>query len=470
MSTERENKVRLLRLVHWGPLLLAFSLLLGGLLTFVTYPGIWYSDSIQRAKIAAQLVTEEDLSQIGSFLSLLPQLLIGACLRWTGSYACYTWLQASAFYAVAFGAICWFFQGKTALILGLVFTGCPLFFGYAVYWETGTVTAACLLFLAVITDSTCSRDRPLWGKIVGILLLFIGSFLAVGYRLNTATAIAGFCVWELVRAIRHHIARKEHLAQMAALVLGTVLAMQVPQMVGVQPINNGIVGPMWETACMLNRIGPGQGYDTYLDDLIGEGNTRKIFAVTEVPEESMYNFSDAMDYWSLPWSPAKSRQFAARYMELIRREPETFFRVKWEMVKHTLGELPFLEYEYNRDDQMGAYQFSDTPQRQAFFDTVTEFVQAWHWGRTPWKVFLTGALLLAVGFWWKTPVLVPARLIFLAACYEGAFFLTTQSHEFRYWFPALVLLLFAIALSLKELIPAVLLRIWNVLHSRKDRL
>lgn len=468
MSTERENKAQWTRLAHWGPLLLAASLLLGGLLTFVTYPGIWYSDSIQRAKIALQLVTEEDPSQIGSFLSLLPQLFIGACLRLTGSYACYTWLQAAVFYAVAFGSICWFFQGKIALILGVLFAACPLFFGYAVYWETGTVTTACLLLLAVVTDWACPSARPLWHKVAVVLLLLAGSFVAVGYRLNTATAIAGFCLWELVRFIRCRGIHKEYLARIAALVLGTVLAMQVPKIVGVQPINNGIVGPMWETACMLNRIGPGQGYDTYLDDLIGEGNTEKIFEVTESPENSMYLFSDAVDYWSLPWSPARSRQFAARYLELIRQQPGTFLRVKGEMIRHTLGQLPLLEYEYDRDGQMGAYQFSDTPQRHAFYDTVTGFAERWHWARTPWQVFFTALVLLAAGLWLKTPVMLPARLVFLAACYEGAFFLTTQSHEFRYWFPALVLLLFAIARSLTTLAPAVLERIRDGRNRRKD--
>lgn len=38
---------------------------------------------------------------------------------------------------------------------------------------------------------------------------------------------------------------------------------------------------------------------------------------------------------------------------------------------------------------------------------------------------------------------------------RGAFLLTTQSHEFRYWFPALLLLLVSMALSLAEILPAV---------------
>lgn len=468
MNTEKDNQGQLARLRRWGPLLLTASLLLGGLLTFVTYPGIWYTDSVQRAKIAAQLASGIDPAQIGSFLSLLPQLVISLCLRVSGSYACYTWLQAAFFYAVAFGSICWFFRRKAALVLGVLFAVCPLFLGFAIYWETGTVTAACLLLLAVVTDCACPAARPLRNKVLGIILLLAGSFLAVGYRLNTATAVAGFVLWELVRAVRCRAERRERSLRVAALVLGTVLAMQVPKIVGVQPINNGIVGPMWETACMLNRIGPGQGYDTYLDDLIGEGNTQKIFQVTEAPEDSMYLFSDAMDYWSLPWSPAKSRQFAQRYLELIGREPGTFLRVKGEMVRHTLGQLPLLEYEYNRDGQMEAYQFSDTPQRHTFYDTVTGFVESWRWARTPWQVFLTALVLLAVGLWLKTPVLAPARLVFLAACYEGAFFLTTQSHEVRYWFPALVLLLFAIALSLTELLPVVLRRIRKGPRSGKD--
>ena len=109
-----------------------------------------------------------------------------------------------------------------------------------------------------------------------------------GYRPNAATAIAGFAVWEAVALWRCKAGRRWRAAGIGVLLLGTLLAFRVPHMAGVQPVSNGVVGPMWETACMLNRIGEGNGYDTYLDDLIGAGNTEKIFAVEEEPEDSMY--------------------------------------------------------------------------------------------------------------------------------------------------------------------------------------
>lgn len=454
VELEEVKETQPARLKRVLPQILLAALLAGGVLTFITYPGIWYSDSYQRAKTAVQLLSQPDHSSMGSYLSLLPELVIDLCLEFTGSYAFYTWMQAAFFETAGLVCIFWFFSGKAAWLLSALFVGCPLFLGYAVYWETGTVTAACLMLLVVATDAAWQQLRA-GGQILRLAGVGLCSFLAAGYRPNAATAIAGFAVWEAAALWRCKAQRRWRAAGIGVLLLGVLLAFRVPQMAGMQPVSNGVVGPMWETACMLHRIGEGNGYDTYLDDLIGAGNTKKIFAVEEEPEDSMYLFSDTLDYWSVPWSKNSSDQFLSKYVTLIRERPGAFFHVKGEMARRTLGELPFKEYEYDRDGGMAEYHFSDTPQRHLFFDCVTGFADAWRWGRTPWKVLGTALVLLGIAFFLRRPAASAARLLFIAVCYEGAFLLTTQSHEFRYWFPALLLLLVSMALSLAEILPAV---------------
>ena len=454
VELEEVKETQPARLKRVLPQILLAALLAGGVLTLITYPGIWYSDSYQRAKTAVQLLSQPDHSSMGSYLSLLPELVIGLCLEFTGSYAFYTWMQAAFFEAAGLVCIFWFFSGKAAWLLSALFVGCPLFLGYAVYWETGTVTAACLLLLVVATDAAWQQLRA-GGQILRLAGVGLCSFLATGYRPNAATAIAGFAVWEAAALWRCKAQRRWRAAGIGVLLLGVLLAFRVPQMAGMQPVSNGVVGPMWETACMLHHIGEGNGYDTYLDDLIGAGNTKKIFAETEEPEASMYLFSDTLDYWSVPWSKNSSDQFLSKYVTLIREQPGAFFHVKGEMARRTLGELPFKEYEYDRDGGMAEYHFSDTPQRHLFFDCVTGFAGAWRWGRTPWKVLGTALVLLGIAFFLRRPAASAAKLLFIAVCYEGAFLLTTQSHEFRYWFPALLLLLVSMALSLAEILPAV---------------
>lgn len=436
-------------------LLAAVSLLYGGLLTFLTYPGIFYSDSYTRAKLAIQLAQGADRAGLGSFLSLLPQVIIEQCLKLTGSLASYTVLQAAGFAAAILLALFYFFPKRAAAVLSVLALACPLVFGYAVYWETGVVTAACLLLLAMAADKFRRCGKTPGSLLLAALCFFCLTFLLVGYRLNAATAVVGVILCEVWAAVRRTQPVQAAAVKTAALVLGIVLAMRVPQMMGMQKINNGVVGPMWETACMLNRIGAGNGYDDYMDDLLGEGGTSKIFAVTDTPEDSMYAFSDSMPYWDVPWSPYTSGQYLQRYKTLAMQKPGVFLRVKWEMAKRTLGTLPFAEYEYNENGGMQELGLRDTPQRQGFYAVVTGFAAHCRWMRTPWAVLLTAAVLLVLCRARQGGTRQAGKLFFTALCYEGAFFITTQSHEFRYWFPALVLLLFSIGLSVRELLGTV---------------
>ena len=156
---EEVKETQQARLRRVLPQILLVALLAGGLFTMITYPGIWYSDSYQRAKTAVELLSQADHASMGSYLSLLPELVIDLCLELTGSYAFYTWMQAAFFEAAGLVCIFWFFSGKAAWVLSALFVGCPIFFGYAVYWETGTVTAACLLLLVVATDAAWQRLR-----------------------------------------------------------------------------------------------------------------------------------------------------------------------------------------------------------------------------------------------------------------------------------------------------------------------
>ena len=109
VELEEVKETQWARLGRALPQILLIALLAGGVLTFITYPGIWYSDSYQRAKTAVQLLSQPDHSSMGSYLSLLPELVIDLCLEFTGSYAFYTWMQAAFFEAAGLVCIFWFF-------------------------------------------------------------------------------------------------------------------------------------------------------------------------------------------------------------------------------------------------------------------------------------------------------------------------------------------------------------------------
>ena len=108
------------------------SMLAAWLWAAVSYPGIMYSDSYTRLGLARQMAEGTPLSELGSYLSLLPQFFIAACLRVTGSSGTYIWLQAALFYAVLLAACFTLFKGKAAWAAAAVVLLCPMIAGYAV--------------------------------------------------------------------------------------------------------------------------------------------------------------------------------------------------------------------------------------------------------------------------------------------------------------------------------------------------
>lgn len=437
----------------WLLLILGGALLYGILLTLLTYPGIFYSDSYGRADLAVALTQGGNRANLGTTLSLLPEFVIALCLKLTGRLAGYTVLQATGFAVAVMLAMFYYFPGREAVILSVMALACPLAFGYAVYWEPGVVTAVGLLLLVMTGDAFRCGNKKAPVLFLVAFCFFCLTFLLVGYRLNAATAVVGMILCEIFAAMRCPRLVKDTAVKVAAMALGIVLALQLPQLVGMKNISNGVIGPMWETACMLNRIGEGNGYDEYLDDLLTEGSsTRDIFAATDTPEKSMYEFEGILPYWTAPSNPDTSKQYMQKYKTLVMQKSWLFLRVKWELAKRTLSALPFAEYDYNRFDRMKEYNFHDTPQRQKFYEIVTNFAEHCHWMRTPWAVLLTAAVLLVLCKIRKGCTRQAGNLFFVALCYEGGFFITTQNHEFRYWFPALMLLVFSICISLKTLL------------------
>lgn len=86
LNQNEKSRTHFMQTMLW---VLLASLLFSGILTFVSYPGIWYSDSYQRAETAARLLNH---SAMGSCLSLLPKVVMSVCLQLTGNYAFYTWM------------------------------------------------------------------------------------------------------------------------------------------------------------------------------------------------------------------------------------------------------------------------------------------------------------------------------------------------------------------------------------------
>ena len=81
VELEEVKETQPARLKRVLPQILLIALLAGGVLTFITYPGIWYSDSYQRAKTAVQLLraikkSGKKLSELAQLMQVYPQVIL----------------------------------------------------------------------------------------------------------------------------------------------------------------------------------------------------------------------------------------------------------------------------------------------------------------------------------------------------------------------------------------------------------
>ena len=322
----------------------------------------------------------------------------------------------------------------------------PLWVGYAVYWETGVLTAVLLVWLLYI-------DKKLEGRssVANTLLLLFGyafiCFTVTGYRVNAATAIVGILIWSGIAAIYKRQEIRKTSLKVAVAVLGIILALQVPSFLGLPNRNNAMTGVLWETCSIVNRIGKGNGYDQYMDDLIGQGNTERLFDV-EDPESSMYNFSDIFDYWILTMN--HSDEIAEKYLQIAFENPKEFIEVKARMIWKTLTQSNFA-YLANQGGRMDEFGVLDTVRRDRAIETVNQYMELIAVLRIPLVMFALALLVSLVCLLLHLPTKHLFQMIFVAFCYEGGYFITTQDYIFRYFFPAWLLLLLTILWAAREI-------------------
>lgn len=453
----------------WHPNLILLAVVAGGVVTLITYPGIWYSDSISRAGMAWQMAqmpwNEIPPEEINPYLSLLPQFVIAFCLEITRNYAFYTWVQASFFLWSILSFVHHFFDGAWRVFAGVLFLISPLILGYSVFWEMGVVAAACLLWMLIIEDVLNVPGSPQPRRLRGVLWLLYGAaaFFMVGYRPNAGTAVVGLALWGAAHAWRRSKSLRGWLPGLLAAGLGVFLVLGLPGRFGLKGRSNAVVGFAWESACMLSEIGEGQGFDTCLDPVFGEGATRRIMAIPrEKGQTSLYAYGEAGVDFLWATSPEGNKTVYQCFSQLVRSHPGLYIKLKGNMIRNSLRTLVFGEYNYNRWDVMADYNFSDTLRRQQFHRLVTDYMEVNEWLRTPWLLFALSAVLGVLQYA-VCGGTVPLKLLWTAFCYEGAFFITTQGFEFRYFFPACLLLLFTVLLSLQALLPAA----WRRLRAKR---
>lgn len=428
-------------------------------LCILTYPGILYTDSYERIRATSEMRKaihafaegEASLTTLSFWVTIIPSFFILLSQQIVGSIVIYTFCQCFLFFFLTYilgdnlsekRHVAW---NRTCITLT------PVLWAFGVYYEASIGCVAAIMGILLLIwkwDSLTSG----FDKAVTVILLIFSSFICFGYRANAFTIIPAIIIIVILK--ERKVMRT--IVITCSIIIGFMLTLIVPKVLNIDTMSSHAGAFVWEMISTIQVMDDEKQtqYIDYLDDIFGEGVTAVAVKNNTFTEEGS---SINSIWWGNPFEsidvsePDNTKQIVHKYFHLIKTEPGTYIKVKWEFVAHSLGlnqPLRVAEYYYNRSNAMMQFGFNDCRQRQIFVDYFLAFIEFMVVFRIPWIMFLTALILILV---WrfrfcgkKSPINLYEATYAVSVFYYGAYLLNTQSFEFRYYFPSWLLLLLII--------------------------
>ena len=454
-----------------------WSVVLALLCSFISYPGIWYSDSYVRVTtggavlnaIVKTLTGRRFTLDTGNAFTIIPSFFMAISQGLTGHVGLYTFAQALAFFAAVFLLIREL-NPKYWKLQGLIFALSPLIYGMSVYYEAGIgcVTGMiCLILLLQRAEAEKSRRD----RIIELLLVAFASFVTFGYRTNALTIIPVLGIY-LIR-IKSEKIRKALFV--LALVVGLLFTKALPWIFDIHSQSTASVGIVWEMLTVIQRMEPERQakYQDYLDDIGGEGSTREALRTNTEDTAGNFMWGEALGTGKLS-APGATVAALKKYVQIMIEQPLDWLHVKTDVIRKAMGigyTLDYSEYNYNRWDAMAEFGFNDSLQRQAFYDSFMSTVGfLGFYVLHPWVPFLVSLLMLIAERVMRREGRKEKVFVFwMAVFYYLAYLLDTPAYDFRYFYPSLLLLMILDAAILMEWIAATGKAIYGVHAKRRSR-
>lgn len=142
-----------------------FALILALMCTFISYPGIWYSDSYSRVDFANVIIRDIGLLATGrgsiepskSWLTVIPSFFMAISKFFTGNVLAYTFAQSFAFLFVTFLLIRKL-NNNCKILQYLLFGLCPLIVCVSVYYEAGIGCVTGISTLVLLFSSSHEEE------------------------------------------------------------------------------------------------------------------------------------------------------------------------------------------------------------------------------------------------------------------------------------------------------------------------
>lgn len=433
--------------------LIFLSFILAGICTYITYPGIMYTDSYARVESADIIIkcVENIFSDSNknldawSWVTITPSVFMAICKACTGNVAFYTLLQAFLFMLLTFLLVKKLDTSYRKWQYLLVVIN-PIIWGLSVYYEAsiGCVTGIAAIILILNRRSNTRREENNKFDIVfEIILLIISSYVVFGYRANAITILPVLIVYVL----KLNYKKIKKIMILSSLIIGIFLVSLVPRILNIDTMSSQSAGLVWEMITVIQRMDKDtrKEYIDYLDNIGGKDSTKRALESSNEMSVNGFLWEKGLNTNALSKKGA-SNKVMKKYFNLIKEQPKLYAEVKFSFCMKTLGvsqPIQLLEYEYNRDNQMFLYNFKDWDARHKFINgcIISNNLLSFFTGR-PFLALIITIIGVIYSYRIKSKnCSIYSLMLWITIFYYGAFIVNTQSFEVRYYYPSLYLMM-----------------------------
>jgi hypothetical protein len=312
---------------------------------------------------------------------------------------------------------------------------------YAVFHSFDVAAATILMWLAIVLTRLWSgRGRP------ALLLTATCALLAVlvAYRLPALPVAALTAVWAFWLAYRQTRRKILFLGLVPCLLL-LALPFGLGRIVGATPAHLWVSGPSWRYVYMA-PLAKNPVHEAFVESLERDLGQKRLPPCTE----NIYcsNYWPLLDYIRL--DARKRRKFTANFLLLATEEPWLLIKTHLVFAGRVLGiQAPLANAEIGRwrepifKPQIEAFGFHPNPRRDYIVDSFNE----WMSGPGAFLLrpfYLALGTLAVIGLLWTArsrDLGVRCAIPFgISMLYYATFMPVSQSHELRYFYPALLMM------------------------------
>lgn len=416
------------------------SIILAGICTAITYPGIWYPDTYMRIDhYVNNLInnfTSNDIFYITSIHAWFPSLLMAFSKMLTGAFGVYTFIKASIYFFITFCLINKL-DTKYKIIQYILVVINPLLFCLSVWDIPGL---GCIIGIAMyILILYPEQQKNTFDKIVDVILLFLAGIITFGFRLNSFTIIPVL----LYYIFHNKTVIYEKCIKTLTIIISLFIILISPKLLNITIMPHYCSGFLWEMLYAISTSENNKHID-YLDDLGGKGATAEVVKMLEDDYLNSFIYRSKLSIGVIHDNHA-GKYILKKYLKLAVKDPVLFFKTKLYFISRDLGiNKPLIIYalDYNEWDRMDEYGFNDSDERMFFIDIYKQSLTNSILIRIPLILFLITLILYCYAKNKKHKNIELYSFIFLLAIfYYGSFIITTHSFEVRYFYPSFYLML-----------------------------